>query len=222
MFQSPQLIAPSILASNFASLGNEVEKMERAGADWIHCDVMDGHFVDNISFGSAVVNAVRSVTALPIDVHLMIERPDHYLDRYLSMANSITCHLEARHRVEETLGRIRKSGLRAGLGIRPGTPLEEVMPLAGKFDLLLIMTVEPGFGGQPFLDGMLAKIEAASRWRSEEGLSFFIEVDGGINPDTAKKCREAGADVFVAGTALFQAENPADELLALRGNSGLE
>jgi ribulose-phosphate 3-epimerase len=213
----PSLIAPSILASDFSRLGDEVSSVTRAGADWIHCDVMDGDFVPNISFGRVVVDAAGRNTSLPLDVHLMIQRPDRYLEEFLRGTTSVTSHLEANHDAGITLDRVRAAGKKAGLSIKPGTPLDQARTLFGRFDILLIMTVEPGFGGQAFMPEMLSKIREAARLRLELALDFLIEVDGGITTETAFLCREAGADVMVAGTSVFKAADRAAEIRALRG-----
>jgi ribulose-phosphate 3-epimerase len=213
------LIAPSILASNFACLGDEVASVTAAGADWIHCDVMDGDFVPNISFGEPIVKAAGRHTGLPLDVHLMIQRPDRYIGQFMDIPGvaSVTSHLEANHDAGITLDTVRAAGKKAGLSIKPGTPLDQARELFGRFDILLIMTVEPGFGGQPFMTEMLGKIREADRLRAELGLGFLIEVDGGIDATTAALCREAGADVMVAGTSVFKTADRAAEIRALRG-----
>ncbi len=219
----PQIIvAPSILAANFANLADEVRRVEEAGADWIHCDIMDGHFVDNISFGPMVVGIVRKQTKLPLDVHLMIEHPDHFLPRFVDAgANSITVHVEseARHDVAKTLQQIREAGCRVGLTLNPATPFESVERFLDKIDLLLIMTVHPGFGGQPFRAEMMDKVKRAAAWNKSRGTKMHIEVDGGINPETAKISIENGANVLVAGTSIFHTKDYREAIRDLRGES---
>jgi len=212
------IIAPSILACDFSHLGDEVASVTKAGADWIHCDVMDGDFVPNISFGEPIIRAAGRHTNLPLDVHLMIQRPDRYIQQFMAIpgVTSVTSHLEANHDAGVTLDTVRAAGKKAGLSIKPGTPLDQARELFGRFDILLIMTVEPGFGGQPFMKDMLDKVREADRLRQDLGLGFLIEVDGGIDPETAALSREAGADVMVAGTSVFKATDRTAEILALR------
>jgi ribulose-phosphate 3-epimerase len=214
------LVAPSILAADFSRLEDEIHRAEEAGADWLHLDIMDGHFVDNISFGPAVVATVRKNTHLPIDVHLMIEHADHYIPRFLEAgANSITVHVEpeAKHNVAETLRAIRAAGCGAGLTLNPATPFEAVEPHLKNIDLLLVMTVHPGFGGQVFRPEMMEKVRRARDWREAHQATLHIEVDGGINAETAKLSSENGANVLVAGTSIFRTGDYAKAIAQLRG-----
>lgn len=215
------LVAPSILASDFSHLADEIHAVEQAGADWIHCDIMDGHFVDNISFGPAIVGFVRKVTKLPLDVHLMIEHADHYVPRFVKAgANSITVHVEpeAKHDVAKTLQQIRDAGCRAGLTLNPETSFELVEPFLEKIDMLLVMTVHPGFGGQPFRADQMDKVKRTARWNESRQRKIDIEVDGGINPETARISIESGANVLVAGTSIFHTDDYAKAIRELRGS----
>lgn len=214
------IVAPSILAADFSQLANEIHKVEAAGADWIHCDIMDGHFVDNISFGPSIVGFVRKQTTLPLDVHLMIEHPDHYVPRFVKAgAHSITVHVEqeAKHDVGKTLSAIRDAGCRPGLTLNPATSFESVEPFLDKIDILLVMTVHPGFGGQSFRPEMMEKVKRARDWKTKNGAKLDIEVDGGINADTARLSIQSGANVLVAGTSIFHSKDYAETIRELRG-----
>ena len=214
------LIAPSILAADFGHLDDDLRCVIAAGADWLHLDIMDGQFVDNISFGPAIVKLVRGLTTLPLDVHLMIERANHYVPRFAEAgANSITVHVEpeAKHDVAETLRLIRASGCHAGLTLNPATPFATVEPHLPEVDLILIMTVHPGFGGQSFRPEMMEKVRRARELRDSLGTDYEIEVDGGINAETARLSIENGANVLVAGTSIFKAADYADAIRGLRG-----
>jgi ribulose-phosphate 3-epimerase len=215
------IVAPSILAADFSRLSEEIRRVEQAGADWIHCDIMDGHFVDNISFGPEIVGIVRKETKLPLDVHLMIQRPDHYAPRFVKAgANSITVHVEreADHDVEKTLRLIRDTGCRPGLSLNPATPFESVEPFLDKIDLLLVMTVHPGFGGQSFRPEMMEKVKRAAEWNKSRQRKIDIEVDGGINAETARLSIQNGANVLVAGTSIFRAKDYREAIRELRGS----
>ncbi len=197
-------IAPSILSADFGRLAEEISAVEKAGADWIHIDVMDGHFVPNLTIGPGVVAALRKVTRLPFDVHLMIENPERYIDDFAKAgSDTITVHVEAAHHLHRTVGLIRERGIRAGVSLNPATPLVEIEPILPDLDLLLIMTVNPGFGGQKFIDRSLTKIREARRLVDALSSDLLIEVDGGVNLDNIGAVGEAGADVMVAGAAIF-------------------
>jgi len=216
MTARPPIIAPSILSADFSRLGAELAIVDPA-RDWLHCDVMDHQFVPNLTFGPLIVAAARRLTQATLDVHLMMERPWLMVDAFReSGADLITVHLEACREPREVLRQIRATGAKAGLAIKPGTPYEGAAPYLADLDLLLVMTVEPGFGGQAFMAEMMEKVSAARDERADKKLEFVIEVDGGIGEATARVARAAGADVFVAGHAVFRASDPHAALGALR------
>jgi len=214
------IAAPSILSADFAALSGAVAIADPA-RDWVHCDVMDNHFVPNLTFGPLIVRAVRRLARGFVDVHLMIERPESIVQAFRDAgADQITVHLEACADPAEVLAQVRTTGARAGLAIKPGTPFESAVPFLDAIDLLLVMTVEPGFGGQAFMAPMLDKVRAARDWRAAHGAGWLIEVDGGIDAGTAPRCREAGADVFVAGSSVYGADDPLEALARLRDAIG--
>ncbi|MBW7572878.1 ribulose-phosphate 3-epimerase [Caproiciproducens faecalis] len=207
------LIAPSVLASDFSQLGNEVRRMDLCGADWIHLDVMDGHFVPNLTFGAPVVKAVRGFTKRPFDVHLMIDEPLRYVPDFLDAgADIITFHIESKSDPEKTLEAIRAGGAKPALSVKPGTPAEAVFPFLDRLSMVLVMTVEPGFGGQSFMADMMDKICVLKARKPD----LLIQVDGGINLETIRVAAQAGADVSVAGTSIFKAEDPAQAIKDLK------
>ncbi|MEK4341436.1 ribulose-phosphate 3-epimerase [Brevibacillus sp. FSL L8-0710] len=212
-------IAPSILSADFARLGEEIRDVERGGADWIHVDVMDGHFVPNITIGPLIVDAIRPVTTLPLDVHLMIEEPDRYIPQFAkSGADWITVHQEACRHLHRTIHLIREQGVKAGVVLNPATPVSTIEPMLGDLDIVLLMTVNPGFGGQKFIHSVVPKIRELRRMLDERGLGHVeIEIDGGVNPETARLCEEAGATVLVAGSAVFNQADRAAAISAIRG-----
>jgi ribulose-phosphate 3-epimerase len=203
-------IAPSILASNFARLGEEIHTVEQAGADVIHVDVMDGHFVPNISIGIPVVESLRKATRLPLDVHLMIERPEEYIEDFLRAgATRVLVHQEATVHLDRALSMIREHGAEAGAAINPATPVLMLSDVLDKLDTVLVMSVNPGFGGQKFIRGALEKIRQLNQWRTRYNASFRIEVDGGVDLGNVAELAQAGANTFVAGSSIFHASDPA-------------
>lgn len=201
---SKHMIAPSILSADFSNLEREIYLITEAGADWVHVDVMDGHFVPNLTIGMPVVKAIKPKSNIPLDVHLMIEQPEKYIEEFVKAGSDyLTIHVEATNEVESALKRIRELGAKPGITARPGTALDKIKPYLEFVDLVLIMTVEPGFGGQSFMSAQLEKIKELTKIRKERNLNYLIEVDGGINPETSKWCWDAGADILVAGSAVF-------------------
>ncbi|MGJ7922440.1 ribulose-phosphate 3-epimerase [Neobacillus sp. LXY-4] len=211
-------IAPSILSADFSKLGEEIKDVEAGGADYIHVDIMDGHFVPNITIGPLIVEAIRPVTKLPLDVHLMIENPDQYIEAFAKAgADYITVHVEACRHLHRTLAYIKSFGVKAGVVLNPATPVEMIQHVIEELDMVLFMTVNPGFGGQAFIPSVLPKISQLKEMAEAKGHNLEIEVDGGVNAETAKLCIEAGATVLVAGSAVYNQQDRGKAIAELRG-----
>ena len=211
------LIAPSILSADFGRLAEEIHAVEEAGADWIHVDVMDGHFVPNLTIGPLVVQAARAATGLPLDVHLMIESPDSFIDSYAEAgADRIAVHVEACPHLHRTVAHVREAGARAGVALNPATPAATIEPILGDLDQVVVLTVIPGFGGQKFIESILPKISQIRRWIDERELSVVLEVDGGVGPGTIGRVASAGGTAFVAGSAIFHKPAYAATIAELR------
>ncbi len=207
LVRKPPMIAPSVLSADFSKLGQEVQEVEKGGADWIHLDVMDGHFVPNLTFGAMVPAVLKKVTPLPLDCHLMVSRPEDWVEEFAAAgARGITVHAEATVHLHRLLSRIRELGCRAGVSLNPATPLSAIESVMDQVDLVLVMSVNPGFGGQKFIPSVLEKVKRLHAWRTQGVWSVpdaWIQMDGGITPQTIGACYAAGADVFVAGSAVF-------------------
>ncbi|EDL64141.1 ribulose-phosphate 3-epimerase [Bacillus sp. SG-1] len=210
-------IAPSILSADFANLAKEIKDVESGGADYIHVDVMDGHFVPNITLGPMIVKAVRPITDLPLDVHLMIENPDQYIEAFAEAGSDyITVHAEATPHLHRTIQLIKSRGIKAGAVLNPGTPVDMIKHVIEDLDMVLLMTVNPGFGGQSFIQSVVPKIREVHELAQQFNPSMEIEVDGGITAETAKVCADAGATVFVAGSAIYNKEDREQAISAIR------
>jgi len=210
-------IAPSVLSADFGRLAEDIKRCEEGGADWIHVDVMDGRFVPNLTFGAKVIETLRGVTKLPLDVHLMVVEPEKYFDSFAAAGASVlTIHQEVAPHLHRQLNRIRELGCRAGAAINPSTPVDTLHDVVGDLDLLLVMTVNPGFGGQKFIESTVSKVARARDMLTAARSTATLEVDGGISRDTITRCWRAGADTFVAGNAVFSAPNVAAEIRALK------
>ena len=207
------IVSPSMLSSDFSRLGEEVARIEKAGADWVHLDVMDGMFVPNITIGPLVVRSIRGLTKMTFDVHLMIEDPVRYIDDFVKAgADILTVHVEAKGDIDAAIDRIHELGAKAGISLNPGTPVSEIERYLDKVELVLVMTVQPGFGGQSFREEGVPKIGYLRKYEKEHGLNYHISVDGGINRETAKRCTDAGADVLAAGSYLFKMKGMKPEI----------
>ena len=210
-------IAPSILSADFSKLGEEIKEVERGGADYIHVDVMDGHFVPNITIGPLIVDSIRPITKLPLDVHLMIENPDQYIEDFAKAgADYITVHVEACRHLHRTIHLIKSLGVKAGVVLNPATPVQLIEPIIEDLDMVLLMSVNPGFGGQKFISSVLPKIKNVKEISDQKGLNLEIEVDGGVNEETAALCVEVGATVLVAGSAVFNQTDRGEAISRLR------
>jgi len=216
-----KIIAPSILSADFSKLGDEIKSVEEAGADWIHVDVMDGHFVPNITMGPAIVKAVKRVTSLPIDVHLMIENPEFFIQDFVDAgATMISAHVETCTHLNRTIQMIKEVGLSPGIVLNPSTPLSSIDWALEYVDFVLIMSVNPGFGGQKFISNSLSKIKVLRRIIEDRGLSTLIQIDGGVKEENIKEISLAGADAFVAGSAIFGSKNYKETIQKLKENMG--
>jgi ribulose-phosphate 3-epimerase len=212
-----KILAPSVLSAPFGRLAEAIQTVESAGADWLHLDVMDGKFVPNISFGQPVVRAIRSITSLPLDVHLMIEDPGRYAQDFVKAgADTLTVHLEACTHLHRNIHQIKDLGIKAGVAINPHTPVESLLPVLADLDLVCLMSVNPGFGGQAFIPSTMSKLHALNQYRQERGLRFGIEIDGGVDLSNALALMEAGANVLVAGQSVFGQADPAAAVRAFK------
>jgi len=212
-----RILAPSVLSAPFGRLAEAIQTVESAGADWLHLDVMDGKFVPNISFGQPVVRAIRSITSLPLDVHLMIEDPGRYAQDFVKAgADYLTVHLEACTHLHRNIHQIKDLGIKAGVAINPHTPVESLLPVLADLDLVCLMSVNPGFGGQAFIPSTMSKLHALNQYRQERGLGFGIEIDGGVDLSNALALMEAGANVLVAGQSVFGQADPAAAVRAFK------
>jgi len=221
MEQNMGKIAPSILSADFTRLGEEVKDVQKAGADYVHIDVMDGHFVPNITIGPMIVKAVRRVTKLPLDVHLMISNPDQFIDDFVQAgADMISVHAEAATHLHRSMQCIRKAGARSAVALNPATPLQMIEHVLDDLEMVLLMSVNPGFESQEFIPGVVPKIEQLREMIEKRGLNIEIEVDGGINPETIHLVSSAGADVFVAGSAIFYSKDYAETIRIMREKMG--